>query len=75
MIWFSKYDKIKECDTYSRQLFGNVSTHKHSLQVHPEILYNHPVLYDLWWVSQVLYPGLDLLLEGYVIPRINSLIV
>ena len=55
-------------ETYLRQLFCNVTTHKYSLQVHPEVLYCHPVLNDLRGVGQVLYPGLDLLLEWTIKP-------
>ena len=67
---------------YLRQLFCNVTTHKYSLQVDPEVLYCHPVLNDLRGVGQVLYPGLDLLLEWTIesmkwelhLPVVNQII-
>ena len=53
---------------YLGQLFGNVTTHKDSLQVDPQVLHGHPVLNDLGRVGQVGHPQLNLLLEGGIVP-------
>lgn len=45
---------------YLRQLFSNVSTHKYSLQVDPEVLDSHPVLYYIRCVGKILNPLLNL---------------
>ena len=38
------------------QLLGDITAHKDSFQVDPEVLYLHPLLNDLTSVGQVLYP-------------------
>ena len=40
-----------QMDIYFRQLLSDVSTHKHSLQIDPEILNGHPVLNDVCGVG------------------------
>ena len=52
---------------YLWELFGNVTAHKHSLQIDPQVLHNQPVLNDLGGASQLLHPLLDLGLEGSVV--------
>lgn len=54
---------------YLRQLFSNVSTHKDSLQVDPEVLDCHPVFYYIRCVGKILDPLLNLAFEWGVIPR------
>ena len=49
------------------QLFGNIPTHKHCLQVDPEVLDQQPLLQHLVGVGEVLDPLLDLLLEGCIV--------
>ncbi len=51
-----------------RQLLGNVTPNKNSLQVDPEVLDNQPVLDDFRGVGQLLHPKLDLFLEGSIVP-------
>ncbi len=55
-----------------RQLLGNVTTHKHGLKVHPEILNHQPVLENFSGVCQVLDPLLNVLLEGGIVPAENK---
>ena len=52
---------------YLGQLFGDVTAHKDSLQVDPQVLDCHPVLNDLRGVCQVGHPKLNVLLEGGVV--------
>lgn len=54
--------------TYLRELFSDVSPYKHSLQVDPEVLDRHPVLYDISCVGQILHPLLYLCLKWGVVP-------
>ena len=53
---------------YLWKLLGNVSAHKHSLQIDPQILYNQPILQDVGRVGQLGHPLLDSLLEWCIIP-------
>lgn len=63
------YDDIIHCDViYLRQLFSDVSTHKHSLQVDPEVLDSHPVFYDISGVGKILNPLLNLGFKWGVVP-------
>lgn len=58
-------------ETYLGQLLGNVSSNKHSLQVHPEVLYLHPRLKDFCSVGELGDPVLDVLLEGGIVPGVD----
>lgn len=52
-----------------RQLFGDVSPHKHSLQVDPKVLDRHPVFYDISGVGKILNPLLNLGFKRRVVSR------
>ena len=54
--------------THLWQLLCNVSSHKYSLQVDPEVLHNQPVLEDLCRIGQVFYPLLNVWLERSIVP-------
>jgi len=54
---------------YLRQLLRNVTAHEHSLQVHPQVLHDQPVLDDLGRAGQLVHPALDLRLERRVVPE------
>ena len=51
-----------------RQLLGNVSTHKHGLKIHPQVLNHQPVFDDLSGVGQLLHPKLNVFLERSIVP-------
>lgn len=54
-------------DTNLWQLFSDITTHKHSFQIDPQILYNQPIFNDFCGTSQLLYPFLDLWLEWSIV--------
>ena len=60
------------CETHLGQLLGNVSSHKYSLQVDPEVLYLHPRLKDFCGVGELGDPVLDTLLEGGIVPGVHA---
>ena len=62
--------------TYLGELFGNISPNKHSLQIHPEILDDQPVLNDLCTVGQFLHPQLNVFLEWSIVSgeRVRNII-
>lgn len=62
-LYYIHYDVI-----YLRQLFSDVSTHKHSLQVDPKVLDGHPVFYDISRVGKILNPLLNLGFKWGVVP-------
>ncbi len=53
------------------QLLRDVSPHKHSLQVDPQVLDDQPVLNDLCGTSQLVRPVLDLGFERSIVSEIN----
>ena len=53
---------------YLWQLLGNVSTHKHRLQVDPEVLHHQPVLQNLRCVCEIFHPLLNLRFEWCIVP-------
>lgn len=53
---------------YLGQLFSNVPTHKHRLQVDPKVLDSHPVFYNIGGVRKILNPLLNLGFERGVVP-------
>ena len=53
---------------YLGQLFGNVASHEHGLQIDPQILYRHPILDNVRRVGEFLHPLLDGFLEWRVVP-------
>lgn len=66
---------IIHCDAiYLRQLFCNVSTHKHSFKVDPEILNSHPVFNDISGVGKILNPLLNLAFKWGVVPGKSDLV-
>lgn len=54
------------------QLLSDITTHKDSFQVDPEVLRLHPVLNDLSGVGQTLDPLLDFRLEWSIVPAWNA---
>lgn len=58
---------------YLGQLFCNVSTHKHSFKVDPEILNSHPVFNDISGVGKILNPLLNLAFKWGVVPGKSDL--
>ena len=61
-----KLNHIPFC--FLRQLFGDITTHKHGLEVDPQVLHLQPVLDDLRGARQFVHPFLDLGLEWRVVP-------
>ena len=53
------------------QLFGNVTTNKHSLKIDPQVLNSHPVFNDFSRGRQFLNPFLDISFEGCVVSEVN----
>ena len=51
-----------------RQLFSDVSSDKHSLQINPQVLHHEPVLDDLRGSSQLGNPLLDITFEWRIVP-------
>ena len=51
-----------------RQLFSNVSSDKHCLQINPQVLHHEPVLDDLRGSSQLGNPLLDITFEWRIVP-------
>ena len=68
----TRVTQTRHHDTHLRQLLGDVPAHKDSLQVDPQVLDSHPVLYDLSRVGQFVHPLLDGLLERLVVPGHNT---
>ena len=53
--------------SFGWQLFGYISTHKHSLQIDPQVLHQHQILQNLVRVGQVFDPLLDILFEWHIV--------
>ena len=65
--WRSRVVRDLNKVAYLRKLLGDVAPHKHGLQVDPQVLNGHPVLYDVRGVGQILDPLLNLPLKGSVV--------
>ncbi len=53
--------------SFSGQLFGYIPTHKHGLQIDPQVLHLHQILQYLVGVGQVFHPLLNVLFEWHIV--------
>lgn len=60
--------------TYLWQLLCNVSPHKHSFQVDPEVLDYKPIFNDVRGVGELLHPQGNLFLEGSIVPATQHIV-
>ena len=60
--------------TYLWQLLCNVSPHKHSFQVDPEVLDYEPIFNEVRGVGELLHPQGNLFLEGSIVPATQHIV-